>query len=44
MGKSLRSWRSPKPAAPTTPSGAPAAIPAWRKFELSTYAEYGLTE
>lgn len=24
--------------------GRAAAIPAWRKFELSTYAEYGLTE
>jgi len=24
--------------------GRVAAIPAWRKFELSTYAEYGLTE
>lgn len=24
--------------------GKPVAIPAWRKFELSTYAEYGLTD
>ena len=24
--------------------GSARAIPAWRKFELSTYAEYGLTE
>ena len=24
--------------------GRAGAIPAWRKFELSTYAEYGLTE